>query len=165
MNAGNFEQHDDSLKITSQIPRDVWESYFKFSITRNPWDRIVSLFTWKRRNDRSKVNSNAGERFAQIRQDFLKFVHNDWDNNDGYYLIDNELCVDYVIRYESLIADFREVCKQIRLEEIALPHLKTGFRNDRHYSEYYVDESRKIVGDRHANDIRLFGYDFEDLRG
>ena len=51
----------------------------------------------------------------------------------------------------------------IGLPEITLPRLKSGFRKRFHYTEYYYDESREIVAERHKNDIQLFGYQFNQI--
>ena len=101
---------------------------------------------------------------AQIRKQFSSFIKGaNWDNNDAFYIEDGKLCVDFVIRYESLSQDFNKVCETLGIPEIDLPHLKAGFRKKRrHYSDYFDEESRDIVAARHVNDIRLFGYEFED---
>lgn len=44
-------QHVDAASIRAREPAEIWESYFKFSITRNPWDRALSYFFWDRRKD------------------------------------------------------------------------------------------------------------------
>ena len=46
-------QHVDALTIIRRLPQEVWEDYVKISVARNPWDRLVSLFTWSARNDPS----------------------------------------------------------------------------------------------------------------
>ena len=82
-------------------------------------------------------------------------------NNDHFYIVDNQLCVDFVIRYENLSEDLMKVCERIGRPPIDLPHLKTGFRQKRHhYSEYFDEESKALVAEKHKNDIRLFGYEF-----
>ena len=86
----------------------------------------------------------------------------DWETNDRFYIIDNELCVDYVIRYENLKQGFGEVCGRIGIPVPSLPNLKVGIRTKgHHYSEYYDEHTRSIVAERHGNDIRLLGYEFE----
>ena len=83
------------------------------------------------------------------------------ENNDRFYCIDDDLCVDYVIRYESLEDDFNEVCKLIGLPIMSLPRLKTGIRKQgRPYAEYYDDTSLDIVAKLHKNDLRFFNYVF-----
>jgi hypothetical protein len=34
--------------IRKHVPKSVWESYFKFSISRNPWDLLVSRYWWEK---------------------------------------------------------------------------------------------------------------------
>ncbi|MDH3947327.1 MAG: sulfotransferase family protein [Gammaproteobacteria bacterium] len=163
-------QHVDALTIKNKVPAEVWDSYFKFSITRNPWDKVISDFFWKKRQDpainpRKRFYNYLGVPFNELDQlkiMFSEFLQSgEWSNNDHFYTIDNQLCVDYVIRYESLLEGLGEVCKTAGLEACTLPRLKSGLRKKRyHYSEYYDEESKAIVADAHKNDIRLFGYEF-----
>jgi len=171
MNAGDFKQHDHGDTIRSKLPPEVWSGYFKFSIARNPWDRVLSLFFWKHRNDpRLKARPRLYHRFGVRRDElapakslFAEFVRtDDWQTNDRFYVIDGKLCVDYVIRYENLREGLGEVCGRIGVEVPELPNLKGGIRAKGHgYWEYYDDPTRWLVGDRHANDLRLFGYRFQ----
>jgi hypothetical protein len=171
MNFDGFEQHEWGKTIRDRVGRDVWNEYFKFSIARNPWDRVVSLFAWKTRNDpppegpKKKLLGRLGvplDEMAETRARFAQFVNGPWETNDRFYIIDGELCVDYVIRYERLAEDTLEVCRRIGVPPIELPRLKSGFRaGHRHYSEYYDETTKGIVGDRHRLDLSLFGYRFE----
>lgn len=177
MNADEFYrkigQHVDALTIKNRVSPEVWNSYFKFSITRNPWDRTISDFHWKRRQDpalkpRKRFYHYLGvpyNEIALLKKPFSEFImSDDFVNNDRFYIIDNELCVDFVIRYENLADDVLEVCRRIGLPPIVLPHLKTGFRQKRHhYSEYFDEESKAIVAEKHKNDIRILGYEFEQM--
>jgi len=168
-NAGDFQQHDWGITIRDKVAPEIWNNYFKFSIARNPWERVVSLFTWQSRNDPSlkphkRFYHRLGVPFDELgetRKIFSEFVKGDWQTNDRFYLIDGELCVDFVIRYENLSDDFNEVCRRVGLDEVELPRLKSGFKRGYHYSEYYDEESKAVVAERHRNDIRLFGYQFE----
>jgi hypothetical protein len=70
--------------------------------------------------------------------------------------------VDFIIRYEHLEEDLARVCARVGLPALSLPHLKGGLRKEaRAYADYYDDASRAIVAQRHENDIRLFGYEFQ----
>jgi len=174
MNAEDFKeigQHVEALSVKNKVPGDVWDDYFKFSIIRNPWDRAVSDFHWKKRQDpafnpRKRFYHHLGVPFdemATLKKQFSNYIRGDnWDNNDSFYILDGELCVDFVIRYENLADDFNEVCKKIGVQTISLPHLKGGIRKKNyHYSEYFDEESKAIVAERHRHDVRLFGYQFE----
>jgi hypothetical protein len=169
MNAEGFFQHDSAAEVRRKIQPEIWNSYFKFSIVRNPWDRVVSLYSWEARN-RTELRPmkrwwhRAGVPFDEFRETtkhFRRFVAGDWNSNDRFYLQDGELCVDHVIRYERLSSDLAELCQRLGIPPIELPHLKSGLRGGGHgYSEYYDEAAKAIVAERHRHDIELFGYKF-----
>jgi hypothetical protein len=169
MNTEGFFQHDSAAEIRRKVPPEIWSGYFKFSITRNPWDRVVSNFSWEARNrpqlqPARRWRHRVGMPFDEFRETtriFREYVKGDWKTNDRFYIDADELCVDFVIRYERLSEDLAEVCKRVDLPAVTLPHLKAGLRKGGHgYAEYYDDASRTIVAKRHHNDIRLFGYEY-----
>jgi len=169
MNAEGFFQHDPAAEVRRKVPIDVWEGYFKFSIARNPWDRVVSDFSWQARNKTEMKSVKRWyhrlgvpfDEFHETTRLFRRFVAGDWKTNDRFYVMDGELCVDFVIRFERLNEDLAEVCRRVSLPAVSLPHLKSGMRQGGHsYAEYYDEPSKAIVAERHHNDIRLFGYAF-----
>jgi hypothetical protein len=170
MNEGSYLQHDHAQKIRDSLPPETWSGYFKFSIARNPWDRALSYFFWDKRQESSltppkRLYHNLGvpyDDFTPVKEKFTEFIKNrTLQNNDPFYVIDGQLCVDFVIRYEHLDDDCREVCARTGLPTFQIPRLKAGIRKDkRHYTEYFDDETRDIVAEIHHNDIRLFNYTF-----
>lgn len=170
MNEGRYEQHDDAVTIRDSLPQEMWAGYFKFSITRNPWDRALSNFFWEMRQDSSlippkRLYHNLGvpyDDFGPVKKRFAEFIKNGAHaNNDRFYMIDNQLCVEFVIRYEHLDEDCREVCARTGIPTLHIPRLKTGIRKGkRHYTEYFDEATRDIVADLHRNDIRFFNYRF-----
>ena len=173
MNAEGFEQHEWGTAIREKVGPETWNEYYKFSIARNPWDRVVSLYEWfARKNPDPKLGKRFLHRIGmpfdettELRKLFGKWVNDgDWQTNDRFYVVDDELCVDFMIRYENLQEDFAAVTRRVGLPNIVIPRLKTGIRPGRiHYSQYYNDASRHEVGERHKNDLRFFGYEFEEL--
>jgi hypothetical protein len=171
MNEGTYEQHDDARTIRQTLPPQTWSSYFKFSITRNPWDRALSYFFWDKRQDPTlkpqksilRAIGLAQDEFTPVKGKFADFVRSgSLDNNDRFYVGDDgALCVDFVIRYEHLNDDFSTLCARLGLPDMQIPRLKTGIRKDkRPYTDYYDDDTRDIVAEVHRNDIRLFNYQF-----
>lgn len=171
MNAGGFEQHDDAITIKSKIPDSIWNDYLKFSITRNPWDRTVSLFFWERKRKPDSASKPGllkrlvlgPDEHSRLKTEFREFVlDGQWENNDRFYFMDGRLCVDYVIRYENLVQDFETLCQRLDLPPIELPRLKAGIRKDRQpYTALYDKDTRDLVADRHRLDIQYFGYTFD----
>lgn len=178
MNAEAFEkldlpnlQHVEARIIKKMVAPEVWNDYFKFSIARNPWDRAVSYFYWDKRNDpelkpKKKLHHYLGVPFdelAQVKRLFSEYIRTAiLPSNEPFYVIDDELCVDVVIRYENLLEEYANICKKLGLPSAELPRLKGGIRDAKyHYSALYDEESKAIVAEQHKNDIRLFGYKFE----
>lgn len=166
-------QHVDAQTMRKHLAPEIWRDYLKFSIARNPWDRMVSMFTWLRRNDATIQPKKSllqriglpGDEMQQVRKQFAQFLRNGVDTNDRFYFQDGELCVDFIVRYEQLTDDLSELCKKLGLPPLALPKLKTGFRPGQyHYSQYYDDETRSLVAEQHSLDIKHFGYRFEAPR-
>ena len=130
----------------------VWRSYFKFAFDRNPWDRQVSFYQHRYRKEPAPPP-------------FAEFIHGDRRariNNYEIYSLGGDVAVDFVGRYESLQADLKHALSQVGLTlDAPLPRAKGTFRKDkRPYREFYDDDTRGIVGDWYAREIKLLDYAF-----
>jgi len=131
---------------------NVWRSYFKFAFERNPWDRQVSFYQHRYRKEPAPPS-------------FPEFIHGDKRariNNYEIYSLDGDVAVDFIGRYENLEADLKHALSQVGLTlDEALPRAKGTFRKDkRPYREFYDDDTRDIVGDWYAREIKLLDYAF-----
>ncbi|MEO1654256.1 MAG: sulfotransferase family 2 domain-containing protein [Bacteroidota bacterium] len=84
-----------------------------------------------------------------------KFIYN--ENGD--------LLVDFVGRFEDFHREVESILEKINYQTHfwgiryrSIPHKYKGER--RHYSEYYDDESREMLGEIYQEDIKHFGYEF-----
>ena len=157
--------------VRELIGQEVWHSYFKFCVVRNPFEKCISAFchlgngyqvqgyaVYKRalswlRNDRPN--------FEQRR--FIDYLKNEMPVDRGAYMIDGAICMDHFIRYESLETDIERTCRRIGVEYNAgfLPTFKAGIRSNRATVEaLYTDESRELVERKFAFELQYFGYDY-----
>jgi hypothetical protein len=67
--------------------------------------------------------------------------------------------VDYIGRFETLGDDFREVCTRIGIPHKELPKINTN--KYQHYSQYFNNDTRKIIEQRFQKDIEIFDHYFE----
>lgn len=156
---GKIWKHSKAVEIRDSVGRDVWDSYFKFAVTRNPWSRCLSQYCWWtscKWND----DMNSGVRIRAM-ADFGEYVRTGigFDSTQTRYVFDgDEIIVDCVCRHESIKEDFEMVCAHLGLDTI-LPHKNNTDHSS--YEEYYNDELREIVGKAFAADIALFQYEFD----
>jgi hypothetical protein len=149
-----------------------FEDYFKFTIVRNPWDRLVSAFLFLTSGGMNERDKRWADEHISQYKTFQDFVLQ-WLNPDSMKLSAHfrpqchficlgrqNVAVDFVGRYENLEADFAYICKQLNvyatLERLNSTSLK---RND--FREYYTDETRLRVSQLYADDIRMLGYSFD----
>jgi chondroitin 4-sulfotransferase 11 len=146
--------HIPGYEIHRILPEDKITNYFKFSITRNPWDRLVSVYHYiYQRSDGSAPPRDFDITFSG----WLK-KDNGWFGvglNNFDYIGE----VDFIGRFENLQEDFNIVCDKIGIPSQQLPHKNKS--EHKHYTEYYDDETREIVAEKYAKDIEYFGYAFE----
>jgi hypothetical protein len=69
--------------------------------------------------------------------------------------------VPFIGKIEQMAEDWSRLLQQVDLDD-ELPHINRTGKDGRHYSDFYKDEAIvKLVGDRYADDIRYFNYDFK----
>lgn len=149
--------------------------YFTFCFSRNPWCRLVSFYKMikqrKRRQNKFKklyetkynnellidCSSFTFNFFCKHIYDFLnindRFINH--INPQTSFIYRN---INFCGKFENFQEDFNIICDKIGIPQQQLPHAnKTGHKN---YTEYYDDETKKIVAEIYAKDIEYFGYKF-----
>jgi hypothetical protein len=148
-----FYNHIPAKQARTLLNDDkVWRSYFKFAFERNPWDRQVSVYHFRYRD------TAAAAPFSS----YMRRRRRAWINNYEIYSIDSTPCVDFIGRSKPSMPISARALQQAGLNfDQELPRAKTNFRAiEKHYRDYYDDETRKIVADWYAPEIDLLHYEF-----
>jgi hypothetical protein len=130
---------------------------FKFTIVRNPFDRVVSAFFYLRK----KCRGYAFDQFVVEvlgRQGAAFDPHFD-PQSDGLFH-DGALLVDHVGRFESIQDSWRVIAGRIGAPT-PLPH-EGRSKRAASYAGYFSDEARRVVERLYRDDLLNFGYSFED---
>jgi chondroitin 4-sulfotransferase 11 len=137
------------------LSKDVYDSHFKFSFVRNPWDRLVSSYIYTKKWYRQ----NAPAKFDDARlYDFKSWILTINSNHKYGMQYDFVNGCDFIGRFENFQEDFNIVCDKIGIPKQELPH-KNKIKH-KHYTEHYDDETKQIVAEKYAKDIEYFGYEF-----
>jgi len=160
------KQHLTAREIIQRIGREKWVSAWKFTFVRNPWDRAVSLYEYRRGKDRTGIatrNLSFSEWTQRVfSEDPDPVFHNNPKSfqTQSEWLRDErgEIDIDFVGRFENIAKDFEEIAKKIA-PGASLRHLNASSRAP--YGSYYDNASNAIVSRWFKEDIERFGYVFE----
>jgi len=141
----NFLPHLKLFEIQEKFEERNWNynDYTKFTVIRNPWDREVSHYTYKKRivekfnkyksgawKPKHKFNVDYAkdcERIIELYPNFNDFVKSEkWQTMSPCYNWmtnkSNTYDIQYALRKENLQRDFNMVCGIIGLPPIRLEH-------------------------------------------
>jgi hypothetical protein len=145
--------------------------YFKFTIVRNPWDRLVSSYHFLRIGGFNDQDQRWFDEELGRYRDFDDFVkswlseENSWKwphfrPQYSYILEKHEkLDLDFIGLMENIEDDFSFIAERIG-SGCSLAKLNQSEHED--YASYYSDETRDIVARVYRQDIDLLGYDFRN---
>jgi len=127
--------------------------FYKFMFCRNPWDRVVSMWSW--------FGQSTG--FAPWVNEFAKGLEGLQWSPQASQMEWLPADVDFLGRFENYEEDFSSLCEEIDLVGLRLPHHNTSSINGRefrhkHYLEYYDSKSYKLISEIFRQDIEHFGY-------
>ncbi|MEP7015207.1 MAG: sulfotransferase family 2 domain-containing protein [Verrucomicrobiota bacterium] len=148
-----FYNHMPAWLIEKRVSAYVWNSYFKFCVERNPWDKILSHY-----------HMNASRRGGDLTLDQY-LAAKKFPVNHGRYTdhAGKRIIVDRVVRYENLMAELAEVFARLNVpfEGSLGVRAKADYRVDRTpYQQVFSEPQRRIVDGAFVREIELHGYRF-----
>ncbi len=154
-----------------------YSNYWSFAFVRNPWDRLVSCYCEKIRNDGDPENFingiskvlvpygtfKGGMTFEEFVNAVVEIPEEEAEPHfrSQYTFLLNprgQSLVQFIGRFERMSNDFPIVCERLGIS-VVLPHLLKSKR--RPYKEYYHPRLVEVVARRYEKDITLFDYKFE----
>jgi hypothetical protein len=130
----------------------AWRDYHKFVVERNPWDRAISQYWFRMRL--------LDEPIPML--EFFETAPQHMMSNLLYYVIDDRVVADRILRYEELNSELEELSDRLGLPEpIEMPMANAGWRDDRRpYREVLRRPEREVIAERCAREIELLGYEY-----
>jgi hypothetical protein len=145
--------HMPAYEVRETLRRSTWQSYYRFCLERNPWDKAMSLYYWRTQHVRPRPPLLT----------FLRSLRREELSNWETYTIDGRLAVDRVYRYEALESELAHLRQTLGLPaDLQLPHAKSQSCTDhRPYPAIMGREERSLVARACAREIALLGYTFD----
>lgn len=178
VSASTWYNHMSAKKIRDLTSQEIWDRYFKFTVIRNPFDKLISGFFMFENRKKNYSNTQLLKIFAKRvldRGNPIDRVKGNteierfrcWIRKGGSivdrnkYLIDEQVCIDYFIEYENLHEGIKHVCDRLSIpfEPSRIPEFKKGIRHHRiQIQDYYDHATKQIVEKIYAWELERFGY-------
>lgn len=145
-----------------------FNDYFVFTFVRNPYDRLVSAYTYLTGNTGSQKDKQFHREVLSKYQDFRDFVLNGlhtkevqkkWHLRPQHYYTVNfngDNIVDFIGKVENVDQDFAHVCQKLN-KSAKLVHKNKSARK-RDCMAYYDEETRAKAAEFYHWDFVLFDY-------
>ncbi|MDO5706823.1 MAG: sulfotransferase family 2 domain-containing protein [Paracoccus sp. (in: a-proteobacteria)] len=158
---GRLWKHATLADIEGLVDPAIFADYLIFTLVRNPWDRLVSMYHWAR----TQSFDHPTVRLAKA-TDFDGFLRHPMTTRmiawpETRYLTDSRGTEwpALFLRFETLSADTAMLGDRLGLKLGPLPHVNPSQRGA--YRDYYTGETAAIVARAAAQSIARFGYAFD----
>tara|TARA_R110002012_G_scaffold220618_1_gene392257 strand:+ start:8306 stop:9805 length:1500 start_codon:yes stop_codon:yes gene_type:complete len=152
-NKDNYkEKHISASETREIVGHNRWDSYFKFAIVRNPYDRIISA--WKR----GFYEQSPSEDLYDF---LLKYKPAKHENSSFIYSDIIDLPLDYIAKFENIEKEYQFIKDKFNLH-LDLPNFEKSKRS-KAYQPYYNKKTKAIVTYWYRKDLKKYDYNFNDL--
>lgn len=167
-----FHEGIPAWQVKFRVPAAIWDTYFKFTLERNPWDKAISRY----HHSKGVFEPKYGKELSMDswldyfeRRISQPWITKSWGSEAPYNFPryadpwTDEVLVDKICRYEQLDTDLQEVFAKVRMPwPGSIPRkAKTGYRTDRRpYQEVLTDGQRERIAKACAKEIALMGYSY-----
>lgn len=152
-----FYNHIPASSLQQRIPKRIWNSYYKFCLERNPWDKSISQFHM------IKDRMGGELTFDEYLNKFPLCI-----NYPHYTDRHGKLLVDEVIKYEDFNSGLGKVFSNLGIPfqgELNV-RAKSEHRKDKMpYQHSFTSEQKNIIADKFKVEIALHNYSFWNSSG
>jgi len=154
-------KHLTCSQAHKQYPQ-YWTDYTTFSVVRNPYDRVMSMFACGVWAKSSGLRATDFGSYLVYFKHFVRYFGPNPNEACGTIFQDEVLDeeIEYILRFERLQRDFSEMFNDLGHDFIKLPHVEA--KGHPKWQEFYDKEARQLVYERFERDFDRFKYPNEE---
>lgn len=138
--------HSSASDVKEYVGDDIWNSYYKFCILRDPVDRVLSQYFW------TAANKSWGDSVSDFNLRFEKFLESRYFEvlkykSQDIVAINGKSAVDYIIDYRQLEKSLAEIINHLGIDcdEIILPRFKSVQRPPGEFQKFINTQQRDLI--------------------
>ena len=170
-----WTSHLTAAEIKEYIGDEKFDEYFKFSVVRNPYNKVLSKYFW----DMHDHKGESVEDWVSRGRNACNLIHHVIPRCEKT----GEPCCDFYVRYENMKEDLAKVCDIIGIPNVDFSKLPKNKDLNKEsdlncmerygikdlflkyksspdaWKEIYTEKARQIVYERHQREFEIFKYE------
>jgi len=167
----NAGSHKTIKEYSVAFSAEEFNEFFKFTIVRNPWDRLLSAYRFLKQGGRNGFDKQWSEAHLAQYEDFRTFVMEGLDKSEilawqhfrpqADFITDGSgrIPLDFIGRFESINEDFLTITSNLN-KEVSLQVINKTRGEKIAYHKAYDKEMIEKVSLIYQKDIALLKYQF-----
>ncbi len=157
---GNLEWSHATYEMCKKELNNIFNDLYKFTIVRNPYDRIVSEFFYRKKygykNTFNSINMNF-EKFVNQLYEIFPLIKRMSHINQSHFILQKDYCGEGVdiFKYEQ----FDEIVNFLNKKfNINIKNIKQNQSDHSNFRKYYNQKTAKQILEMYKEDFEFLGY-------
>ncbi|MDP6675577.1 MAG: sulfotransferase family 2 domain-containing protein [Gammaproteobacteria bacterium] len=162
-----FEDHLPASAMMQVFGPEIWDRLFTFSLVRNPWDRVLSMYHHRRKvrgipqamSFRDYVIELNCRNWG-VEGSIFQYRWHYFGSADYVCGANDEILVDFVGHFENRTEDIDRIASRIGAPGLGDLTIQRASPSGQHYSRWYEQDTKDMIKAIYKRDIELFHYEF-----
>ena len=163
-------QHATARELleTELVSEECWNTYYKFTVVRNSWDRAYSDYLWIQEDTKIKGSfkdfvSKSGNFYNILNDKSTMLYRGDHLKSQlCFFDLVGSFSMDKVLQFNQLEIELQELKRNLKIERAHPEKLKYNSNKLEHYSFFYTKTKMELIQEVYKKDIELLSFHFED---
>lgn len=149
---GGCTGHMSAKAVKAWVPEAFWNSAYKFTTERHPYEKALSLAHFRYKGKTAKQMSFDDHLDRTIREDYKLY------SNYRLYSVDGKSVMDGFLLHDTLAEDIQKLRDRLNLPFFELPRARSGRTDRRPAAEVLSEAQKNIIVDRCKLEFELFDW-------